>query len=226
MHSKRIQEKVKQDYETIAEDFSQTRQFPWKDFDCFLPYYKAHFSVLDLGCGNGRLLQFLKKYGYKSYLGVDQSPSLLNYARKAYPKEKFLLKDMTKPLKEKFDALFSIASFHHLSPDQQLSTLKQWKQALKPGGFLFMTNWNLHAPRFWPLWLRSLLCPSYGFRGLLIPWQNQLRRYYFAFSRRRLNRLLQKAGFKVLVNDYVRNGETAKLFTGKNILTIARYENL
>ncbi len=227
MHSKRIQKKVKEDYNEIAKDFSESRQFPWKDFDLFLPYYKKTFAVLDLGCGNGRLLRFLEKYGFRSYLGVDQSKGLLDLARKEHPGMKFLCQDMSAPLKisVKVEALFSIASFHHLPPRDQLQTLKNWRGQLKPGGYLFMTNWNLHQPAYWPLWFRSLLWPSYGVRGLLVPWQNKIYRYYFAFTKRQLEKLLKQAGYTVFFNDYVRDGETATLFSGKNIVTIARYEN-
>lgn len=87
-----------------------------------------------------------------------------------------------------------------------------------------MTNWNLHQPSFWPQLLKSFCLPRFGFRGVLVPWQGVLERYYFAFTKRRLSQLLKKAGFIVLVNDYIRDGESANLFNGKNILSIARYE--
>ncbi len=223
MHSKRIQKKVKDDYNQIAEGFSETRQFPWKDFECFKAYYRENFTVLDLGCGNGRLLTFLEKEGYKSYLGLDQSGELLKQAKKEHPKAKFLEADMSEPLKlEKVDAIFAIASFHHLPPKDQLQALKNWKKVLKPGGFLIMTNWNLHQRSFWPLLVRSFLVPSYGFRGVLVPWQNKVQRYYFAFTKRRLAKLLRVAGFTVLRNEYIRDGKSATLFSGKNILTIAQ----
>lgn len=225
MHSKRIQEKVKHDYNQIAADFSETRQFPWRDFELFKPYYRSNDAVLDLGCGNGRLLKFLKKEGYKSYVGLDQSAELLKQAKKEWHKEKFLLADMSDPLpvKRKFDAVFVIASLHHLPPKDQEKSLKNWRKVLKPGGYLFMTNWNLHQKSFWPLLVRSFLIPSYGRRGLLVPWQNKIQRYYFAFTKRRLAIILKKAGYEVLLNDYVKDGETATLFSGKNILTVARY---
>lgn len=223
MHPKRIQEKVKQDYNLIAKGFSDSRQFPWKDFDLFLPYYKESFDVLDFGCGNGRLLQFLEKYGFKKYVGIDQSEELIKLAKKEHSKAEFLVADISDSLElKKIDAIFAIASFHHIPPCDQLETLKKWKKYLKPGGYIFMTNWNLHQIEFWPLWLRSLIWPSYGFRGLLVPWQNRVRRYYFAFTKRRLARLLKAAGFELIFNDYIRNGEAATLLHGKNIVTIAR----
>ncbi len=38
-------------------------------------------SILDLGCGDGRLLYSLKSFGYKRLVGVDACPGLLTAAR-------------------------------------------------------------------------------------------------------------------------------------------------
>lgn len=226
MHSKRIQKKVKDDYNQIAADFSDTRKFPWKDFEFFTPYYTADFEVLDLGCGNGRLLTFLKEIGYKTYTGLDQSKELLNQAEKFWPKSRFILGDMSDPLpfRKRFDAIFAIASFHHLPASDQLPTLKDWKMHLKPGGYLFMTNWNLHQKKYLLPFLLSFITPSYGARGVLVSWQNKLQRYYYAFTKKRLKKILKQAGFTIVFNDYVSDGKSASVWRGKNILTVARYD--
>lgn len=226
MYSKRIQEKVKNDYDFIASSFSSTRQKEWKDFRVFIPYLRSSSSVLDMGCGNGRLFDFLKKHEITDYLGIDQSKELLKEAREFHPKQSFMEADMSGDLQleKEFDVIFAIASFHHLPPKDQLKTLKAWKKHLKPGATLIMTNWNLHQVSFWLPLLKSFFLPRFGFRGVLVPWQDVLERYYFAFTKRRLKLLLKKAGFTVLVNDYIRDGESANLLSGKNILSIARNE--
>ncbi len=207
MHSKRIQEKIKADYDAIAEEFDETRQFPWKEFEVFLPFYNRESAVLDLGCGNGRLLTFLKKHGYKKYLGVDQSKKLLALAQAKFPQEKFLLADISRlpAFEEKFDAIFAIASFHHLPPKEHFNILKAWKETLKPGGRLFMTNWNLFQWRFVNLWLKTLFWPRYGFSALQIPWKQRIHRTYFACTLRGLSRALNKAGFKVIYQEKGQN---------------------
>ena len=89
-----------------------------------------------------------------------------------------------------------------------------------------MTNWNLNQPKFWWPLLRSFTLSKYGFRGVRIPWQKKVERYYYAFTKRRLASLLKRAGFKnIIKNDYVKNGESASLLSAKNILTIAQSEN-
>lgn len=43
-----------------------------------------------------------------------------------------------------FEAMFFIASFHHLETFQErLNVLKNTKKALVPGGKIYMTNWHL-----------------------------------------------------------------------------------
>lgn len=216
MHSKRIREKVKHDYDSIAEGFSESRQHAWPEFDAFVPYLKPDFKVLDLGCGNGRLLDFLKKQGVVSYVGVDQSEGLLTHARRQFPEGAFVEGDMAelselKLPQERFNAIFMMASFHHLPKSDQLSVLEMVRERLNPGGFLFMTNWNLYRFLFWKEWLKMFFRRPYGWKGLPVLWQNRVERYYYAFSTRELRGLLEKAGFELL--DFQ---------VGRNLLTICK----
>jgi tRNA (uracil-5-)-methyltransferase TRM9 len=220
---KDIKKKVKDDYNAIAEEFSSTRSFPWSEFEDFLPYYKTKSDVLDLGCGNGRLFKFLEGKGVGDYVGVDNSEELISIAKAKNPRGEFLvadissLKGMRSVLKsgKKFDAIFAIASFHHLPASGQIKSLKLWKSLLEPGGYLFMTNWNLFQVRFWKEWLSAIFHPKYGFFGLQIPWKMKggkiVKRFYFAFTKRRLESLFLQAGLKIVL-----------FKNGRNFVTIAR----
>ena len=221
MNSNKIIEKVKSDYNLIAKTFSNTRFREWDEFSFFLKFYKPTSNVLDLGCGNGRLLDFLKKVGFEYYLGVDQSEKLLKIARSKYPRYTFLEQEFSNlNLDNRFDSVFIIASLHHLPPDEQLHALKGLKKYLNQGAYLFITNWNLHQFRYLPFLLKSIFLPSYGFRGVLIPWQNKIKRYYYSFTKRRLEKILIKSGYKIIFNDYY-NGN---IFSARNILTIAKFK--
>lgn len=222
MHSNIITQKVKKVYDSIAAEFSQTRNFPWKEFEVFNDFYREDFSVLDLGCGNGRLLLYLKKQGYKDYVGVDQSKELLKFAKKQFPLNTFRLGDISKQIKfqKKFDAVFFAASFHHIPPDLQLRTLKNAVSHLKKGGYIFMSNWNLHQRRFFLIFLRSILTPGYENGAFMIPWRNKLKRHYYRFTKKRLESLFRAAGLKVILNDYYSGSEKSGMFKGKNIITI------
>lgn len=221
MHSRRIQEKVKEDYDKIASGFSATRHRSWPDFECFLPFFKGG-SVLDLGCGNGRLIDFLQDKGMTEYLGVDQSAGLLAHARELHPKHDFIEADITSlELDRRFDVVFAVASFHHIPPVDQLDALIKWKKLLKDGGVLIMLNWNLNQVRFWSRLFRSLFS-KFGWRGTLIPWKHSVMRYYYAFTRPRLARLLEQAELSLVMNEYIKRDAAAGPLSGMNILTVAR----
>lgn len=50
-------------------------------FDSILPYIEPAFNLLDLGCGNARLLAFLRERGWGgAYVGADASGELLRIA--------------------------------------------------------------------------------------------------------------------------------------------------
>ncbi len=215
MHSKRIREKVKRDYDSIASEFSETRQRGWTEFEVFRPYLRSGLRVLDVGCGNGRLLDFLKEFKPAAYVGVDQSVGLLKEAKRCHLGKNVSFKELDmmelSNLKGSFDVVFVIASFHHLPPEDQRLFLKRLKKLLAPEAVICMTNWNLWSWRFWKSWMKNLFWPKYGVKGLLIPFQNRVHRYYYAFTRAELRSLLQREGYSVLLEE-----------SGRNFVTVAR----
>jgi 2-polyprenyl-3-methyl-5-hydroxy-6-metoxy-1,4-benzoquinol methylase len=69
-------------YEAFAGEFARTRRGWPPSFDRILSYLPPGANVLDLGCGNGRFLDFLAARGWQgSYLGADNNPQLLSLAR-------------------------------------------------------------------------------------------------------------------------------------------------
>lgn len=73
------------------------------------PFSKA--SMIDVGCGFGHFLDFLKQKGknVKSYLGIDINPNFIRKARKLHPESTFILGDFIDyKFREKFD--FATAS--------------------------------------------------------------------------------------------------------------------
>ena len=89
----RLLETVRVTYDTIAADFDRTRQRIWPEFDRFSRYLSRDARILDVGCGNGRLLKFLDGKFFRSYKGVDHSNALLKFARQQHRGQKISFRE-------------------------------------------------------------------------------------------------------------------------------------
>lgn len=86
-------------YTTFAQDFSDTRKRPWEGWLTLIDDLKKYqpLNLLDVGCGNGRFLDFLieQKIQYDAYLGIDNSKELLEIAKKKnLPRAEFKEQDV------------------------------------------------------------------------------------------------------------------------------------
>ena len=199
-YAKFLLNKTQQDYNRIAHHFSKTRSYIWKDLEYFLKFVSDKDRVLDLGCGNGRLLEIFK---YKSinYIGIDSSKKLIKIARKSWTSHvqsriqlasdvqsiKFAVANaLNLPFGENyFDKIFSIAVLHHIpSKKFRLKFLKEAKRVLKDNGLLILTVWNLWKEK--PIkkclnsgfkqfkrFLRLDGKSKLDFKDIFYPWKNQ-----------------------------------------------------
>ncbi|MFA6171330.1 MAG: methyltransferase domain-containing protein [Patescibacteria group bacterium] len=214
---KKLLKIVKNNYEEIADEFHQTRMKNWQplwgEVVKFASRVKDGESILDLGCGNGRVLNALA--GKKiSYIGIDNSSKIIEHARSNYQLSiinyQFIVGDILglDKIKEvadrKFDYIFCVAVLHHI-PGQELRIgfLRQAEKYLKPGGKMLLTSWNIwEQKRFYLVLAKSILLKlagryEYDFGDILFPWKgknlNSLR-YYHAFTKGELKRLAEKSG--------------------------------
>jgi len=197
--------KTKQDYNLIAEDFSRTREKPWEEIEfLFNDYLIPGERVLDLGCGNGRYFEFLKK-GNIDYFGVDSSEKLIEIAKKRNPKARFQTADaLSLPFPENyFDKVYSVAVLHQIPSNEfRLQFLKEVKRILKPGGLLILTVWKFHEKEEILLLFKYTILKLIGkskldFRDILKPWGKKIERYYHWFSKNEFKNLVEEANFKV-----------------------------
>lgn len=197
---------LKDTYNQIGVDFSASRGYIWPDLKPFLAEVHEGASVLDVGCGNGRLLLGLPSK--VDYTGIDFSTVLLEKAVENHPHAHFIETDITKPDVWKrlpsYDFIFSIAVIHHLpTRKDQLFVLKQIKTHLKPGGKCLITAWNLWQPKL----LRHHLDIRTKVRNhhfVYIPFQGKPR-FHFAHTKPYLEGLLREAGLDLLVDKTSRN---------------------
>ena len=118
-------------YEKIGTYFSNTRQKPWDWIQEFLDSIPQNSNILDIGCGNGRNMTNINH----NFTGVDNCNSFIEICKK---KGLYAIKtDMTNlPFEDNtFDAIISIASFHHLATvERRIAALEEMNRVLKPGG--------------------------------------------------------------------------------------------
>lgn len=205
MKPEELLKKIKDDYNYIACDFSKTRQnLLWPEIDYFMSHIKDGQTILDLGCGNGRLLNYLKNKEI-NYTGLDNSQELINNAKQLYPKfcEKFFVADMfALPFEdESFDVIFCLASFHHLpSKTLRLQALSEMKRVLKKDGKVLMTNWYVWQKLFWQNFFTNFTLKN-KWNDFFIPWKSTLKvinRYYHGFTGAELIDLFKMSGFKII----------------------------
>ena len=190
-------------YNQIASDHSSYHPRLWPGLKPFIQKIKPGQKVLDLGCGHGRILNYLPKQ--LNYTGIDFSKKWLSQARQSFPQHTFTQADLTQPQAwqslGQFDAILTIAFIHHLpKKSQQLFVLKQARKHLKKDGFLVLSTWRLLRSKFILQHLNSLplKIKHLNWRFLKIPYKDTSHsRFYTALDKKYLENLLTQAGFTV-----------------------------
>jgi ubiquinone/menaquinone biosynthesis C-methylase UbiE len=97
-------------------------------------------SILDVGCGDGRVLEILCKEGRK-LSGIDISPEMIKQAEQRLADKARLVVGDSEFLPwpdGEFDAVICAASFHHYPAP--MAVLKEMLRVLKPGGLLLIAE--------------------------------------------------------------------------------------
>ncbi|MFA6027475.1 MAG: class I SAM-dependent methyltransferase [Patescibacteria group bacterium] len=230
--AEKLLNKVRFDYNQIAEDFSYSRSYPWGEFKILNEYIKDGQNVLDIGCGNGRLTESFKQKKI-FYNGIDSSTNLIMMAQRKYPKHLFQTGDMLAIpfVKEEFNVAMAIAVFHHI-PSLKLrrEALREVSRVLKPKSYFLMTNWNLWQKKYknlnYKYGLQKILRLNDFDQGdVLVPWKNSKgkiiqKRYYHSFKLKELNDLAKSTGFKIIKQYYSLRGAKSDIKSASNILSI------
>lgn len=232
-YAQKLIDKTKQDYKSLAKEFSATRAFSWQELEDLVKFVKPEQNILDAGCGNGRLYQLLKNKNIK-YLGIDNSDALISEAKTKYQFGNFRQMDLLDLHfeAENFDIVFCIAALQHIpSKELRLQVLKDFYHILKPNSYLLMTNWNLWQGKYFWQTLKYSFSSVAGkhreldIKDVYMPWKARfgvVDRYYHAFTKKELASLLEQAGFKVEEQYYVKKGERSNWRNGYNLITIAK----
>lgn len=203
----KIVEEATSTYDSIASHFSDTRFNAGPFLKELAQEVPDDAIILDIGCGNGRLVEVLPKS--VMYTGIDVSDKLLDKAKELYPDRKNDFKVFSGvkiPYEDKsFSHIYMLAAFHHVPKPLQLDFLLECKRVLRPGGKIVMTLWHLWRKPFTKYLLQSipnkLISRELDLFDIYIPWKNKDgevlgERYFHMFRKHETMKLFVDAGFK------------------------------
>jgi SAM-dependent methyltransferase len=223
-YAKELVKKTKEDFSSIAKSFSESRSYLWPELEDLKQYIKDNEKVLDVGCGNGRLIELFGN-NRVDYIGVDFSEKLIEKAKEKYGNHFQTADILSLPFSsDYFDSIWSIAVFHHI-PSKELRTeaLKEMRRILKKGGRIILTCWNLYQWRYLKLLLKFTFRKIFGlskldFKDILVPWkETRIQRYYHAFTKNELGKIFKENKFKIEELRFLKRNNKKT-----NILMIAR----
>lgn len=125
---------------------------------------EPHHSVVDVGCGSGRLAAQLKGYLQSDYLGIDIVPDLLKYAEALCkrPDWQFRKVDgLTIPAADgsaDFVVFFSVVT--HLTQEHSYRYLAEARRVLKPHGKIIFSFLEFAVPAHWAVFDVTLNDPN------------------------------------------------------------------
>ena len=137
------QENVKNVYEKIAPHFNSTRVYKWSWVNEFLENLDKNSLVYDIGCGNGRNMNFKNL----NFIGIDNCENFVKICNEK--KLNVVTSNITEiPFKsDTADAILCIAVFHHLSTNEnRLKALLELKRVVKSGGKILLSVWSINQP--------------------------------------------------------------------------------
>ncbi|MBI3320299.1 MAG: class I SAM-dependent methyltransferase [Candidatus Omnitrophica bacterium] len=105
--------------------------------------FRTFSSILEFGCGTGRLTQYLFEFAPEaSVYGCDVLSDAIARCQRKFPRGRFVTNRATPPLSfadAQCDLIYSYSVFTHLSEPNHQAWLKELGRLLRPGGMMVHT---------------------------------------------------------------------------------------
>lgn len=206
-------------YEKNAEEFSKTRNYYWRGWQKAWEVAKSNNpnirNVLDVGCGNGRFLSFLRENTDNfTYLGIDHSSSLIAECQyKLADDNSYFMRfdisndDFTKIANKKYDLILLIAVLHHIPGySNRKDLINQLSKLLNPHGIIILTFWDFLRGdriqnRIFPWSLSDFDKKDLEEGDHLLKWSdsNDTPRYCHYFSEEEKQRIIHNSNLRPLL---------------------------
>lgn len=152
-----IWDDIYQNYKQGGEAYATLRKGLIPEFLEFIktPDFKVK-RVLDIGCGNGKYLVFLKSLGFKTD-GIDSSPTAVEMTKENLGDDSDIkyvdMYGYDLPA-DRYDLIISIAAIHHGLKEPIRKLIKRIYAALLPGGYFFTTLPTNEGMKHWTTMVR------------------------------------------------------------------------
>jgi tRNA (uracil-5-)-methyltransferase TRM9 len=189
-------------YQVTAESFSETRPNAWPGWKVLLPYFNFEakgkpYSVLDVGCGNGRFGTFLADYleAPVIYTGMDNNALMLKFAGETLHSLDNIVASVEQrdvvldpPTTGEYDVVAMFGLVHHIPGNENRQAfMRKMAARVKLGGFLVFACWRFYEfERFknrviaWPDDLSSIVEPH----DYLLDWRRDVVKGSGEFAQR------------------------------------------
>jgi len=176
---------VKDVYNKIAKEFSNTRYRPWTCVESFLDNVEIGCKIGDIGCGNGKNMKY--RVDCENY-GCDFSEELVKICKD--DGLNVVYGDiLSVPFEDKlFDYTICIAVIHHLStPEKRKKAIDEVIRVTKKGGRILLLVWALEQPENSRRQFKK--------QDNMVTWKDKKgnlmgERYYYVFKKDELENLI------------------------------------
>jgi len=126
-----------------------SRKYDW-NYRRFLAQLPRDVAILDIGCGLGQFVYYLKTQGFTDVQGIDVSEELIHLARQIQPDTRFIHTDDSISFLCSNAVSFNVVTMNdvleHIQPEQLTQVMQAVYSALKPGGFVLIKTINSAYP--------------------------------------------------------------------------------